>query len=179
MPTAPGKNHFELFGFPAKFDIDTDELATRYRELQRRVHPDKFASGSDQERRVSLQMTALVNEGFQTLKDPVRRGRYLLSLRGVDIDSETDTAMDPAFLMEQMELREELEEVRESDNPHKRLAELANRIERRMQEKIGEFRQAFAADAPDGTAKARNAAREMQFLEKMRREIDNLEEELI
>lgn len=179
MHPAPGKNHFELFGLSAAFDIDTDELAVRYRELQRRVHPDKFANASDQDRRLSLQMTALINEGFQTLKDPIRRGRYLLSLRGIDLGDETDTTMDPAFLMEQMELREELEEVRQADNPHKQLAELANRIEQRLQDKIGQFRRAFADDSPDGGGKARNAVREMQFLEKMRREIDNLEEELI
>ena len=134
MHSAPGKNHFELFGLPVTFDIDTAELAVRYRELQRRVHPDKFANASDQDRRLSLQMTALVNEGFHTLKDPVRRGRYLLSLRGVDLDDEIDTTMDPVFLMEQMELREELEEVRQADNPHKQLAELANRIEQRLQD---------------------------------------------
>ncbi|MGA9031258.1 MAG: co-chaperone HscB [Sulfuricaulis sp.] len=179
MHPAPGKNHFELFGLPAAFDIDTDELAVRYRELQRRIHPDKFANASDQDRRLSLQMTALINEGFQTLKDPVQRGRYLLSLRGIDLDDETDTTMDPAFLMEQMELREELEEVRQANNPHKQLAELANRIEQRLQDKIGQFRRAFADDSPDGSGRARNAVREMQFLEKMRREIDNLEEELI
>ena len=179
MHPAPGKNHFELFGLPATFDIDTDELAVRYRELQRRVHPDKFANASDQERRLSMQMTTMVNEAFQTLKDPVWRGRYLLSLRGVDLDDETDTTMDPAFLMEQMELREELEEVRQADNPHKQLAELANRIEQRLQDKIGQFRRTFADTTPGGTGKARNAVREMQFLEKMRREIDNLEEELL
>ena len=179
MHPAPGKNHFELFGLPATFDIDTDELAVRYRELQRRIHPDKFANASDQDRRLSLQMTALINEGFQTLKDPIRRGRYLLSLRGIDLGDETDTTMDPAFLLEQMELREELEEVRQADNPHKQLAELANRIEQRLQDKIGQFRRAFAVDSLDGSGKARNAVREMQFLEKMRREIDNLEEELI
>jgi molecular chaperone HscB len=179
MHPAPGKNHFELFGLPATFDIDTDELAVRYRELQRRIHPDKFANASDQDRRLSLQMTALINEGFHILKDPIRRGRYLLSLRGIDLGDETDTTMDPAFLMEQMELREELEDVRQADNPHKQLAELANRIEQRLQDKIGQFRRAFADDSPDGSGKARNAAREMQFLEKMRREIDNLEEELI
>ena len=179
MHPAPGKNHFELFGLPVTFDIDTAELAVRYRELQRRVHPDKFANASDQDRRLSMQMTALVNEGFHTLKDPVRRGRYLLSLRGVDLDDETDTTMDPVFLMEQMELREELEEVRQADNPHKQLAELANRIEQRLQDKLGQFRRAFANATPDGTEKARNTVREMQFLEKMRREIDNLEEELI
>jgi len=179
MQSAPGKNHFELFGLSATFDIDTDDLAVRYRELQRRVHPDKFANASDQDRRLSLQMTALINEGFHTIKDPVRRGRYLLSLRGIDLGDETDTKMDPAFLLEQMELREKLEEVRQADNPHKQLAELANRIEQRLQDKIGQFRRAFADDSPDGTGKARNAVREMQFLEKMRREIDNLEEELI
>jgi molecular chaperone HscB len=81
--------------------------------------------------------------------------------------------------MEQMELREELEEVRQADNPHKQLVELANRIEQRLQDKLGQFRRAFADDSPDGTEKARNAVREMQFLEKLRREIDNLEEELI
>jgi len=179
MHPVPGKNHFELFGLPATFDIDTDELAVRYRELQRRVHPDKFANASDQDRRLSLQMTALINEGFNTLKDPVRRGRYLLSLRGIDLGDETDTTMDPAFLLEQMELREKLEGVRQADNPHKQLAELANRIEQRLQDKIGQFRRAFADVSPDGTGKARNAVREMQFLEKVRQEIDNLEEELI
>ena len=179
MHPAPGKNHFELFGLPVTFDIDIDDLAVRYRDLQRRVHPDKFANASDQDRRLSLQTTALINEGFHTLKDPVRRGRYLLGLRGVDLGDETDTTMDPAFLLEQMEMREALEEVRQADNPHKQLAELANRIDQRLHEKIGQFRRALAEDSTGGTARARNAVREMQFLEKMRREIDNLEEELI
>jgi molecular chaperone HscB len=178
MRAAPGKNHFELFGLPVAFDLDADDLASRYRELQRRVHPDKFASASDQERRLSLQMTAQVNEAFQTLKDPVRRGRYLLGLRGVDTGEETDTAMDTAFLMEQMEWREHLDEIRQADNPRKRLVELANRIGQRMQDKIGDFRNAIARDTPEQTGRARNLVREMQFLEKMRREIDNLEEEL-
>ncbi|MDO8704519.1 MAG: co-chaperone HscB [Sulfuricaulis sp.] len=178
MRSAPGKNHFELFGLPVTFDIDTGDLAARYREVQRRVHPDKFANASDQDRRLSLQMTALINEAFQTLKDPVRRGRYLLSLRGIDLGDETDTAMDPAFLMEQMELREKLDEVRRVDNPQTHLAELANRIEQRLQDGIEQFRRALMEDTPETNKKARNAVREMQFLEKLRREIDNLEEEL-
>lgn len=178
MCAAPGKNHFELFGLAAAFDVDADDLASRYRELQRRVHPDKFANASDQERRLSLQMTALVNEAFMTLKDPVQRGRYLLSLRGVDVGEETDTAMEPAFLMEQMEWRENLEEIRQADNPHKPLAELAKRIEQRMQDKIGNFRSSLDKDSPEEIRKARNIVREMQFLEKMQQEIDNLEEDL-
>ncbi|MCR4301577.1 MAG: co-chaperone HscB [Sulfuricaulis sp.] len=178
MHAAPGKNHFELFGLPVSFDIDADDLTSRYRELQRRVHPDKFANASDQERRLSLQMTAMVNEAYLTLKDPVRRGRYLLSLRGVDMDEETDTAMDPAFLMEQMELRENLEKIRQADNPGRRLAELANRIGQCMQEKIGQLRLALNRNSAEETKHARNLVREMQFLQKMHHEIDNLEEEL-
>ena len=179
MRVAPGKNHFELFGLPVTFDVDVDDLASRYREMQRRVHPDRFANASDQDRRLSLQMTALINEAFQTLKDPVRRGRYLLGLRGVDLGDETDTAMDPAFLMEQMELREQLDEVRQADNPHKLLAELANRIEQRMHDSIENFRNVLTEGTPEADRKARNVVREMQFLEKMRQEIDNLEEELL
>ena len=178
MHAAPGKNHFELFGLPVTFDIDTADLAARYREMQRRVHPDKFANASDQDRRLSLQMTTQINDAFQTLKDPVRRGRYLLSLRGIDLDDETDTAMDPAFLMEQMELRENLDGVRQADNPHTHLAELANRIELRLQAGIGQFRRALMEDTSEASKKARNAVREMQFLEKLRHEIDDLEEEL-
>ena len=179
MHVAPGKNHFELFGLPVTFDVDVDDLASRYREMQRSVHPDRFANASDQDRRLSLQMTALINEAFQTLKDPVRRGRYLLGLRGVDLGDETDTAMDPAFLMEQMELREQLDEVRQADNPHKLLAELANRIEQRMHDSIENFRNVLTEGTPEADRKARNVVREMQFLEKMRQEIDNLEEELL
>lgn len=178
MHAAPGKNHFELFGLPVSFDVDADDLTSRYRELQRRVHPDKFANAPDQERRLSLQMTALVNEAFQTLKDPVRRGRYLLSLRGVDMGEETDTAMDPAFLMEQMELRENLEEIRQVDNPGEQLVELANRIDQRMQEKIDQLRRTLDRDSSEETGRARNLVREMQFLQKMHHEIGNLEEEL-
>ena len=179
MHAAQGKNHFELFGLPVTFDVDTADLAARYRDMQRRVHPDKFANASDQDRRLSLQMTAQINDAFQTLKDPVRRGRYLLSLRGIDLGDETDTAMDPAFLMEQMELRENLDQVRQADNPHTRLTELANRIEQRLQDGIEQFRRALMEDTPETNKKARNAVREMQFLEKMRREIDNFEEELL
>lgn len=179
MPVESGKNHFELFGLPVTFDIDTDDLSVRYRELQRRVHPDKFASGSDQERRVSMQMTTLVNEAFQTLRDSVKRARYLLSLKGIDVDAETDTAMDPAFLMEQIELRESLDAVKQMTNPHKPLAELANQIDRRMEAKVVQFRQHLSEGGGEGERKARADVREMQFLDKLRDEVGNLEEELI
>ena len=94
---------FVLFDLPVSFDVDLGALAERYREAQRAVHPDKFANASEAERRLSVQMAARVNEAHRVLKDPLARGRYLLELRGVDLD-DMDTRFDGAFLMEQMEL---------------------------------------------------------------------------
>src|SRR5678815_3794902 len=111
--TSPS-SHFELFGLPAAFSIDRDALEKAYREIQSQVHPDRFAHAGDAERRASLQWTTRVNEAFQTLKNPVSRARHLLELQGVDVAFETNTAMPTEFLMQQMELREQLEEARDA-----------------------------------------------------------------
>jgi molecular chaperone HscB len=101
-----GANHFELMDLPVAFAIDGEKLERAYRDLQSRVHPDKFAAGSGAERRVAMQWATRANEAYRTLKDPVARARYLLSLKGFDTGEETNTAMPADFLMEQMELRE-------------------------------------------------------------------------
>ena len=103
------KNHFELFDLPVSFDIDTNTLAERYRELQRTVHPDKFASAPNRERRLAMQKATQINEAFQILKKPLTRAAYLLQLHGIDTNQQ-NTTMDSEFLMTQMELREELAE---------------------------------------------------------------------
>src|SRR5260221_10845596 len=95
------QNHFELFGLPARFGIDAAALEARYHELQREVHPDRFAAAPEAERRVSMQLATRVNEAYQTLKSPLRRAVYILQLRGVDPKFETNTAMPAEFLMEQ------------------------------------------------------------------------------
>jgi len=81
-----GRNHFELFGLPVAFEVDMTRLAETYRELQRALHPDRFANASDRERRLSVQQAARVNEAYQILRSPLRRARYLLELRGVEFD---------------------------------------------------------------------------------------------
>ena len=103
------QNHFELFGLPARFDVDLAQLDIRYRELQREVHPDRFAAAPDAERRVSMQLATRVNEAYQTLKSPLKRAVYILQLRGVDPKLETNTAMPSEFLMEQISWRERIE----------------------------------------------------------------------
>jgi molecular chaperone HscB len=170
-----GKGYFELFGLPATFDLDVADLATRYRELQRRFHPDRFASASEPERRLSLQLTAQINAAFQALKDPVARARYLLGLQGVDTGEDTDTAMDTAFLVEQMELREALAEACGAADRHVRLEDLRQRVEGEFEARTGQLRTRFTENSEPALRQARNLVREMQFLQKLAREVEDLE----
>jgi len=167
-----GKNYFELFGLPARFDVDTADLASRYRELQRRFHPDRFASAPESERRLSMQMTAQINAAYQTLRDTVARGRYLLGLQGVNTDEETDTRMSPAFLMEQMELREELDTARGNAT---RLGALRGQVENLIETRAQSLRRQFAENTDAARLEARTTVREMQFLQRLANEIEALE----
>lgn len=167
-----GKSHFELFGLRASFELDPADLASRYLELQRRFHPDKFARASDQERRLALQLTAQINEAYQTLKDPLRRGRYLLGLRGVSTDDETDTVMDPAFLAEQMQIREDLEEARAAPDSATRLDAMSRDLQTRLEGRIQSLTELFATDTDEARRQARELLREMQFLNKLAVQLD-------
>jgi molecular chaperone HscB len=106
------QNHFELFDLPAKFDIDMTALDSAYRDVQGRVHPDRFVNAGDTEKRVAMQWATRANEAYQTLKNPLKRARYLVELHGVDLQTESNTAMPMDFLMQQMEWREALGEAR-------------------------------------------------------------------
>jgi molecular chaperone HscB len=106
------QNHFELFNLPARFDIDLAALDGAYRDVQGRVHPDRFVNASDTEKRVAMQWATRANEAYQTLKNPLKRARYLVELNGIDLQTESNTAMPMDFLMQQMEWREALGEAR-------------------------------------------------------------------
>lgn len=179
MQAALDKNYFEIFGLPESFRLDLADITQRYRQLQQQLHPDRFASASDQERRLSVQTVAMVNEAFQTLKDPVRRGRYLLQLRDVDTGEESDTSMDPAFLMEQMELRESLGEARQDEHPLVRLGTLETDVREALESRIARLETCFSDGAEEDLKTARNIVRELQFLQKMQTEIEQLEEDFL
>lgn len=108
------ENHFALFQMTPAFAIDAKQLDAAYRELQARVHPDKFVSSTDAEKRVAMQWATRANEAYQTLKHPLKRASYLCELNGVDLGIESNTAMPPAFLMQQMAWREALEDARQA-----------------------------------------------------------------
>lgn len=110
------KNHFELFQMPVMFEIDTQQLDAAYREVQGRVHPDKFVTATDAEKRVAMQWATRANEAYQTLKNPLKRAMYLCEMNGVDLATESNTHMPTAFLMQQIEWREALDEARDTKN---------------------------------------------------------------
>ena len=160
------QNHFELFGLAPAFAVESEALERSYREIQSRVHPDRFAHAGDAERRASLQWTTRVNEAYRTLKDPVQRARHILELHGVDVAFETNTAMPPEFLMQQMELRETLEnskDVAALDALRKGLRKTRESLEAQIGETI---------DEKKDYAGAAGLVRKLQFLDKLDSEID-------
>lgn len=106
------QNHFELFQLPATFALDMGALDAAYRDVQGRVHPDRFINATDAEKRVAMQWATRANEAYQTLRNPQKRAQYLCELNGVDLNTESNTAMPMDFLVQQMEWREALGEAR-------------------------------------------------------------------
>ena len=102
---------FELFAVPPRFAQDAAQLDARWKELQRQVHPDKFAAQGAAAQRVAMQWSARINEAYRRLKDPLKRAAYLCELHGAPIRAEDNTAMPTAFLMQQMQWREALDEA--------------------------------------------------------------------
>ena len=165
------RNFFELFDVPIAYEVDLDLVQQRYRELQKAVHPDKFVNASDQEKRISMQQTSWVNEAFNTLKQPVDRAIYLLKLKGVDINLENETTMDAGFLMDQMEMREALSEVQSKDDPLAELDDFSSQIKNKMKNMMEGFSVAHESDQLDD---AREWIRKMQFMQKAKKEVDEL-----
>jgi molecular chaperone HscB len=176
MQPLSGKNHFELFDIPVSFDVDQETISLRYRDLQRAVHPDRFASASDQQKRLSVQQAALINEAYQTLKTPLPRARYLLELNGVTLQ-DNDTSMDPSFLMEQMELREALADVRTKEDPFGELNRLRDRIEATERDLVQALQQLF--EGGEELEQGKDLVRRMQFIQRLLGEVDELEETLV
>ena len=159
-------NHFELFGLVPAFALDVARLEAAYRDIQSKVHPDRFAQAGDAERRASMQMTTRVNEAYRTLKSPVQRAKYLLEMNGVDVGFDTETAMPKDFLIEQLELREKLEEAKDAASLDRISKDL--NVEKQLLEKnIGE-----QIDIHHDFQGAKIPVRKLMFLERFGEDID-------
>jgi molecular chaperone HscB len=162
------QDFFTLFHLPRRFQIDSTALEQAYRDLQAQVHPDKFAHLPEAERRLSMQWTTRVNEGYQTLRSPLNRARYLLNLQGVDTQEESNTAMPHDFLMQQMEWREALEEALQAKD-----MDALEGLEQRVQHESRVLQQDLAADLDEkhDYPAASGIVRKLKFLERLTEEI--------
>ena len=169
------KNHFQLFGLTQSFQLDNAQLELAFRALQAQVHPDKSAHLPDTEQRIAMQRSTLVNEAYQTLRSPIRRARYMLSLQGVDTQEETNTAMPLDFLMAQMEWREAVADAQQA-----RDAEAIGQLEARMKDETGKLEAMLAIkiDSEHDYAVAAGLVRKLRFMEKLAEEIDSAYDEL-
>ncbi|MCB8747597.1 Fe-S protein assembly co-chaperone HscB [Rhodoferax sp. U2-2l] len=122
---------FELFGLVRRFGQDRTAIDARWKDLQRQAHPDKFADQGAAAQRVAMQWSVRINEAYQRLKDPLKRAAYLCELNGAPVNAENNTAMPPAFLMQQMAWREELDEAQGAQDLE-RISQQVQRAKRDM-----------------------------------------------
>ena len=104
------RDHFTLFGLPASYVLDGARLDQAYRDVQARIHPDKFVHAGAAEQRLSMQWATRVNEAYQTLRRPFGRANYLLQLQGIQAMDSSVMPMD--FLERHMDWSEELAQAR-------------------------------------------------------------------
>ncbi|VAW87681.1 Chaperone protein HscB [hydrothermal vent metagenome] len=170
------KNYFELFDLPVQFELSPKDLRTRYRNLQSAVHPDNYVGGTAQERRLAVQISAQINHAYLTLKDPLQRGRYLLSLFSTEVSEPAHTVQDSELLIEQMLLREEFDEIKEItplDINH--LTIFIDKIESRQQTILADLSTCFQhIDTADNMKVAGDLLDKYQFFSKLYDEVSEL-----
>lgn len=171
-------NYFELFSLPFDFDVKTETVTETYRQLQRAVHPDKFAHASEREQLLAVQKSAEVNDAFQTLKDPLRRAEYMLLVQEVDIQIEQKTLQDPVFLMQQMEFREELADIANMDDPEDAIDNFENKLKLLTADLYCQLKPMLVSSCKVTLENAANIVRKLKFMKKLRDELDRLEEAL-
>lgn len=170
------QSYFQLFDLPQEFEIDQNELSQRFRDLQRTFHPDKYAQKSEQEQRLALQYSSFVNEAYQVLSSPVRRAEYLLQLNGVERDQSKTLSSDPEFLMQQIEWREAIAEIRQQPDPE---AEV-DKLNKKARYELQLLEQSFIAHLDSSAfGKASVDVDKMHFIVKLLHEIELIEDELL
>ena len=168
------KNYFEIFELSESFDIEINELNARFRFLQKAVHPDQHAMGTSKEQLLAQQLSAKINDGYQTLKTPLLRYRYLLSLKGLEFKEHTHK--DTGFLMLQMELREDLSEIDINDaNVDDKIDAFNTQLNNMINHQTGSYKSAYLAQDYNS---AYNEVVKLTFFEKLKLDVERLEDQL-
>jgi molecular chaperone HscB len=160
-------NDFVLFGLPERFAQDRAAIDARWKELQREAHPDRFAAQGAAAQRVAMQWSVRINEAYQRLKDPLRRGAMLCELRGAPIDAERNTAMPREFLIEQMEWREALDDASDEEG----LDAVASQLDAARARILGDIERLLDRDGD--AAAAAQQVRALMFIERFAHDVES------
>lgn len=130
-------NYFEIFQIPMALKVNKEELKSRYFELSRKYHPDYFANGSEQEQEAALENSSLLNKAFKTFQHPDETIKYVLTLKGL-LQEEEKYELPPSFLMEVMEINEQLMEM-DNEDEKAGLISTINELEKQFYEPVKEM----------------------------------------
>ncbi len=169
------KNYFELFSLQPAFRFDDAQLSREFQALQARYHPDRFSAAGDSERLQALQASSILNEAYNTLKSPLKRAAYLLTLQGMEPERHEQSALDADFLLQQIQWRDQLEMIAGEENPDA-LDELKARVRAVQKSDWQVFEKQFSEQA---YAEAKAVYHRLQFIEKLLHEIDLAEDKLL
>lgn len=173
----PSRDYFSLFGLELKLELDLNDLQRRFYELSRQWHPDRFSRKSAAEQQEALDMTSAVNDGYRTLKDPIKRAEYVLAAAGFPIGEQRSKDVPPELLEEVFELNMMLEEIKTGDDSSRPQLERAGEhfLElRRVADR--ELQAQFAAHDAAGASSenGRKALQAIRGVLNRRRYIENL-----
>lgn len=172
-------NYFQLFGLEDQFDLDTTKLAEVYQSLQKTVHPDRFAHASSQDQLLAVQKSSMINDAYQTLKNPLTRAAYILKERGTEMPSEQASFGDTSFLMQQMELREMLADIKDSGDIETAIFNAAQTLDEEYQQLFNVMQSQLNENTSETNLLACDTLRKLKFYQKLHIELDRLEETLL
>jgi molecular chaperone HscB len=171
------KNFFELFGLAPKLRLDLESLQKRFYELSREWHPDRFSRKSAEEQSQALEAAAILNDGYRTLRDPVKRAEYLLTEEGLPIGEQRSREVPPELLEGVFDLNRMLEELKRGEEAARPQLELAKQHFIELKQGVdGELENLFSkydvAESHSETAK--QALHEIRGALNRRRYVENL-----
>lgn len=169
------QNYFDLFGLPVDYQLDQHLLHDNHQKLQSAFHPDRFVNGTDQEKRLAVQKAAWINEAYEILHHPVKRARYMLKIGGLDMDDDHETTSDAAFLMEQIELREEMDQCKSCQDPMRCCDHVTGKLDQRSKEYADQFEVLYQQGELE---QARQVSKKMQFVERILEQLDEFQLDL-
>ncbi len=169
------QNHFELFHLPVTFAVDLKTLDSAYHDVQNKVHPDKFSTAGDAEKRVAMQWATRANEAYQVLKHPLKRATYLCQLHGIDLLAESSAVMSGEFLMQQVSWREALEDARLAGD-ESALSSLDAAVKQGRKAEFGQLESLFNQREFSAAAMT---VRRLMFVDKFGEEVADVLDEMI